>query len=59
MQAGQQEVVDGGSPVSLGGKGCGLRGVQDKVMKPVTGAVLASAGDKMHGAGGGLTQLAH
>ncbi|MGH3476343.1 MAG: hypothetical protein ACRDRY_21030 [Pseudonocardiaceae bacterium] len=48
MQAGQQEVVDGGPGIRAGGQRCGVRGVEDEVMDPVAGTVLAPAGNKVH-----------
>ncbi|MGH3776428.1 MAG: hypothetical protein ACRDRR_11965 [Pseudonocardiaceae bacterium] len=48
MQASQQEVVDGGPGIRVGGQRCGVRGVEDAVMEPVAGAVLVPAGNKVH-----------
>src|SRR5918997_1677086 len=59
MQARQQEVVDAGPRNSLVGPGCGLRGVENDVMQPVAGTVLAPPGHKVHWAAGDLAQFAH
>src|SRR5205823_5398874 len=57
VQTSKQEVINSSPGRSVGAQSCGVRRIEDEMIKTVAGAVIAPCGNEVHCSAAGLTQL--